>query len=119
MSDRSDNEITAGSGNVFADLGVPDAEDHKLKADFVLQIGDVIAEQGLTQTAAAARMGLKQPNLSRILCGQFRGVSISKLMRMLNALGQDVDILTSPTLVNNRRSRTRLRQRTGKSVIAA
>lgn len=119
MSNPNENEITVGSGNVFADLGVPDADDHQLKADFVLHIRDVIAQQGLTQTAAASRMGLKQPNLSRMLSGQFRGVSVSKLMSMLNALGQDVDIQTSPTKAKNRRSRTRLCPHIVKTVIAA
>ena len=111
MSVPSENEVTRGSGNVFADLGLPDADDHRLKADFVLQIRDIIAEQGLTQTAAASQMGLKQPNLSKMLSGHFRGVSIARLMRMLTALGQDVTIQASPAKAKDGEPRVWLRPR--------
>lgn len=96
MPETSEDEVLTGSGNVFADLSLPDAEDHALKADLVLRLRDIIAGQGLTQTAAAARMGLKQPNLSRLLAGHFRGVSVTRLLRMLTALGEDVTIQTAP-----------------------
>lgn len=111
MSNPSEDDVIIGSGNVFADLDLPDSDDHKLKADFVLRIRDIIAEQGLTQTAAASRMGLKQPNLSKMLAGHFRGVSVTRLMRMLTALGHDVTIQTSPAKAKDGEPRVRLRPR--------
>ena len=85
-------EITKGSGNVFADLGFQEAEMHALKAKLVRRIGAVIAENGLTQVEAAARMGLSQPDVSRMLKGQFRPLSLERLLRCLTALGQSVTL---------------------------
>src|SRR5436853_547218 len=62
-----------GSGNVFADIGLPDAETHLLKAQLVSRIQDILDERSLSQTAAGTLMGVRQPDLSRILHGQFRG----------------------------------------------
>ena len=84
--------IRRGTKNVFADLGFPDAETHLLKAELVTRIQGVISGQKLTQTAAAKRMGLSQPDVSRLLKGQFRDVSVERLMRLLTRLGCDVDI---------------------------
>jgi predicted XRE-type DNA-binding protein len=85
-----------GSGNVFADLGLPNAEEHQLKAALVVQLKRLIAEHGLTQTATAKLTGLNQPDLSKVLRGLFRLVSVEKLMRMLTAFGQDVEITLRP-----------------------
>jgi predicted XRE-type DNA-binding protein len=74
-----------GSGNIFADLGLPNAQEHQLKAALIVQLKRLIAERGLTQTAAAELTGLKQPDLSKLLRGQLRLVSVEKLMRMLTA----------------------------------
>jgi len=87
-----DTRITRGTKNVFADLGFPDAETHLLKAELVTRIQRVITAQALTQIAAAKRMGLSQPDVSRLLNGQFRDVSVERLMRLLTRLGCDVDI---------------------------
>ena len=89
-----DHEV--GSGNVFADIGLPDAETHLLKAQLVSRIQDILDERGLSQTAAAALMGVRQPDLSRILHGQFRGFSVERLMTMLTALGFEVAITLKP-----------------------
>jgi predicted XRE-type DNA-binding protein len=89
-------DVVKGSGNVFADLGLPDAEVHALKAKLVRRIGEVIAEEGLTQVEAAARMGLSQPDVSRMLRGQFRPLSLERLLRCLMALGQSVTIEVGP-----------------------
>jgi predicted XRE-type DNA-binding protein len=91
MSDE--NTITRGSKNVFADLGFADPETHQLKAGLVMRIQESISDQKLSQTEAAKRMGLSQPDVSRLLRGQFREVSIERLMRMLTKLGFDVDIV--------------------------
>lgn len=85
------------SGNVFADLGLPDAEEHLVKAGLVSKIGRIIEQRGLTQTAAAKAMGIDQPKVSAMLAGQFRGYSVERLMRFLVALGQDVEIVVKPS----------------------
>ena len=85
-----------GSGNIFADLGLPDAEEHQLKAALVVQLKRLIAEYALTQSAAAKKIGIKQPDLSNILRGHFRGYSVEKLMRLLTAFEQDVEITLKP-----------------------
>jgi predicted XRE-type DNA-binding protein len=85
------------SGNVFADLGSADAEEHLVKASLVLKISRIIEQKGLTQTAAANAMGIDQPKVSAILAGQFRGYSVERLMRFLVALGQDVEIVVKPS----------------------
>jgi predicted XRE-type DNA-binding protein len=85
-----------GSGNIFADLGLPNAEEHQLKAALVVQLKRLIAERGLTQTAAAKLIEMKQPDLSKVLRGQLRLVSVDKLMRTLTAFDQDVEITLKP-----------------------
>lgn len=88
-----DTTIRRGSKNLFKDLGHADPETHLLKASLVTRIRDIISESKLTQTEAAERMGLSQPDVSRLLRGQFREVSVERLMRMLTKLGYDVDIV--------------------------
>jgi predicted XRE-type DNA-binding protein len=84
--------IKKGSGNVFADLGFPDPETHALKAALIHRITLLIKRENLTQADAAVRMGISQPDVSKMLKGQFRPFSLERLMRFLNALGQDVEI---------------------------
>jgi predicted XRE-type DNA-binding protein len=85
-----------GSGNIFADLGLPNAEEHQLKAVLVVQLGRLIKARKLTQIAAAKLVGIKQPDLSKILRGHYQGFSVARLMRMLTAFDQDVEIITRP-----------------------
>lgn len=84
--------ITSGSGNVFADLGLADAGEHHLKAWIAAHIGRRMKSQGLTQTEAAGRMGLKQPDLSAVLHGKLKGYSVERLARCLSALGDEVRV---------------------------
>jgi predicted XRE-type DNA-binding protein len=93
---KDDAIVTRGSGNIFADLGVPDAEEHLLKAQLVLALTKLVEDQGLSQTAAAARMGIAQPDLSKILRGRFSGFSLERLLNMVRALGNDVEISVRP-----------------------
>jgi len=86
-------KIERGSGNVFADLGHPDAEAHLLKAKLVTRIDAIIRQRGLTQVAAAKLLGLSQPDVSRLLRGNFREFSVERLLRLLMALGRDVEIV--------------------------
>ncbi len=92
MKKDPDTRVRRGTKNVFADLGFPDADTHLLKAELVTRLQGVITKQKLTQTEAAKRMGLSQPDVSRLLKGQFRDVSVERLMRLLTRLGCDVDI---------------------------
>ena len=92
MKKDPNTRIRRGTKNLFADLGFSDAETHLLKAELVTRIQGVISAQSLTQTAAAKRMRLSQPDVSRLLNGQFRDVSVERLMRLLTRLGCDVDI---------------------------
>ena len=78
--------------NVWLQLGFPDAEEHYLKAELVLRLDKAIKALGLTQRAAARRIGTTQPELSKILGGKFSEVSLERLMRFLTALGCHIEI---------------------------
>src|SRR5580704_9617892 len=84
--------VTESSGNVFADLGLPEAEEELTKAQLASHIRQVIKRQRLTQVAAAALMGIDQPKVSALLNGRLANFSSERLMRLLTALGQDVVI---------------------------
>ena len=86
-------KIERGSGNVFADLGIPDADAHLLKAELVTRIDRIIRQRGLKQVEAAKLLGLSQPDVSRLLRGNFREYSMERLLRLLTTLGRDVDIV--------------------------
>ena len=91
---KTDNvKIERSSGNVFADLGLPDAEGHLLKAELVMRIDEIIRRRGLKQVEAARVLGLSQPDVSRLLRGSFREYSMERLLRLLTALGRDVEIV--------------------------
>src|SRR5258708_27182187 len=85
-----------GSGNIFADLGLPNAEEHQLKAALVVQVKRLMAERGMRQVVASKLVKMKQPDLSKVLRGDFRLVSVEKLMRMLTAFDQDIEITVRP-----------------------
>ncbi len=86
-------KIERGGGNVFADLGLPDADAHLLKAELVARIDKIIRQRGLKQVDAAKLLGLSQPDVSRLLRGSFEEFSMERLLRLLTALGRDVDIV--------------------------
>ena len=85
--------IERSGGNVFADLGRPDADTHLLKAELVCRIDAIIRQRKLTQIEAARLLGLSQPDISRLLRGNFREYSLERLLRLLAALGRDIDIV--------------------------
>jgi predicted XRE-type DNA-binding protein len=85
-----------GSDNIFADIGLPNPEEHLLKAAMVVQLGRLIKQRNLTQSAAAKLLAVKQPDLSNLLRGHFRGYSVGRLMRMLTAFDQDIEIVVKP-----------------------
>ena len=85
-----------GSGNVFADIGLPDADELLIKAQLVYKIDGLMKKRGLKQVEAAKLFGVKQPDVSKMLRGDFRQFSVERLMRFLVALGQDVEIIVKP-----------------------
>ena len=85
--------IVRGSGNVFADLGLPDAEERQTKLRLAYALNAVIAAQRLTQDAAAARLGLNQPKVSALRNYKLEGFSVERLMTLLNALDRDIEIV--------------------------
>ena len=86
----------AGTGNVFQDLGVPNAEEHLVKAQLVFKIGTIMKKRRLKQVEAAELFGVSQPDVSRMLRGDFRQFSVERLLRFLVALDQDVEIVVRP-----------------------
>ena len=96
MSKKTLPAHAVGSGNIFADLGLPNAEEHQLKAALVVQLSRIMKQRKLSQVDAAKLLGIKQPDLSKILRGHYRGYSVARLMRMLTAFNQDIEITTRP-----------------------
>lgn len=90
-------EVTRGSGNVFADLGLPNAEKLKIKSGLVIEIIKAVRSLGISQVEAAKRMGITQPKVSGMLRGDFDNFSERKLMDCLNRLGYDIEIKVKPT----------------------
>lgn len=90
-------KVEEGSGNVFADLGIPNAEREQIKARLTLQIYRVIKQRHLTQTEAGEILGIKQPHVSALMRNRAGNFSVERLMDFLTALGQDVQITVKPT----------------------
>ncbi len=98
MQKKDSIRVEEGSGNVFRDLGFANPEQEQLKAHLTLQIYRTLKHRGLTQTKAGEILGIKQPHLSRLMCGRSGNFSIGRLMEFLTALlGQDVEITVRPT----------------------
>lgn len=89
-------EFEMSSGNVFADLEIPDADKLKIKSGLVIEITKAVRKIGLSQEEAARRMGLTQPKVSGLFRGDFTNVSERKLMDCLNRLGYDIEIKVKP-----------------------
>src|ERR1700721_697750 len=85
-----------GSGNVFKDIGLPNAEEHLVKAQLVFKIDAIMKDRGLKQIEAADLFGIRQPDVSKMLRGEFRQFSVERLLRFLVALNQDVEIVVKP-----------------------
>ena len=91
------SNIEHGSTNVYADLGLDNAEEMLVKAQLASKIGDIIKRRKLTQMQAAELLGISQPKLSGLLRGQFRGISESKMLECLTRLGRDIQIIVKAT----------------------
>ncbi|HYC65235.1 MAG TPA: helix-turn-helix transcriptional regulator [Reyranellaceae bacterium] len=88
--------MEVGSHNIFADLGLPDAETHFLKAQIVSELYRLTRERKLTQAQAGRRMGISQPEVSRMFKGNFREYSVERLMAFLTAFERDIEIVVKP-----------------------
>lgn len=89
-------EVYESGGNIFADLGLPDADSHFLKAQIVAELYRLTTERKLTQAKAGALMGITQPEISRMFKGNFREYSVERLMGFLTAFDRDVEIVARP-----------------------
>ena len=90
-------EVLRGSDNVFADLGLPDANKLKIKSGLVIEITRAVRDLGLTQEEAGKRMGIPQSKVSGMMRGDFTNMSEHKLMECLSRLGYDIEIKARPT----------------------
>ena len=95
MTSLGEVEIYEGTGNVFEDLGFPDADEHVAKAELFIQIKHIIKTRKLTQAAAAKLCGLDQPKMSKLLNAKLYGFSTEQLMHILTALGRDIEIVVT------------------------
>ena len=89
-------EIEKSSGNVYADLGMADADEMIVKAQLATKIGEIVKGRKWSQQKAAEVLGIPQPKLSKMLRGQFRGISEVKMLDCLARLGRDVQIVIGP-----------------------
>jgi predicted XRE-type DNA-binding protein len=90
------SRVEAGSGNIFADLGLPGAGPHMLKAQIVAELYRLATAKKLTQAEIGKRIGISQPEVSRMFKGHFREYSIERLMEFLTGFGRDVEIVVRP-----------------------
>ena len=92
----SEEKFQVSSGNVFSDLGVANADDHKLKAELASKIDGLLKARRMKQREAAELFGVRQPDISKMLRGDFRQFSVERLLRFLVNLDQDVEIKIRP-----------------------
>jgi predicted XRE-type DNA-binding protein len=97
---KSEN-VTEGSSNVFADLGLPNAGQELMKARLTLQIYRIIKERGITQTEVGKILGIPQPHVSALARNRSGNFSVGRLIDFLTALGQDVEITLRPKRKNH------------------
>ena len=103
-----DTTVEVSSGNVFADLGLPNAEERLLKAELIFKIARLIEKKGLTQAEVAKRTELDQPKISRLLNGHLAGFSVDRLFAILNRLGHSVEVRISAKERSPEKSQTRV-----------
>jgi predicted XRE-type DNA-binding protein len=94
---RQEIPIEKASGNVYADLNFSDSEEMLIKAQLVTKIAEILRQRRLTQAQAAKALRLTQPKISRLLRGDFHGISERRLLQCLTRLGRDVHIIVKQT----------------------
>ncbi len=96
MTSKRKIEVEASSGNVFADVALPNPEQELLKAELTLQIYRIVKQRGLTQAAAGEILGVRQPSVSLLMRNRSGTFSVSRLMAFLTKLDRDVEITVRP-----------------------
>ena len=94
-------EFSIGSGNVYADFGLPNATEAKAKAELAILIAEIIKDKGITQNQAAQLMNIDQPKVSKIVRGLLSEFSIERLLKFILALGFDIEIKPKPHTIKN------------------
>jgi predicted XRE-type DNA-binding protein len=107
---KNKTAVHRGKDNIFAELGLPDADTHFLKAQLVAEIYRLTNERKLTQSKAGELMGISQPEVSRLFRGNFREYSVERLMGFLTAFDLDVDIVARPRRKDGARGHIAFRQ---------
>jgi predicted XRE-type DNA-binding protein len=102
---KGERDYVVSSGNVFADLGLPNPEEALAKAELAHKITVLIQERGLTQAQAAKLLGIDQPKVSALIRGRLTGFSLERLMRFLLLFGQDIKITVQATPSTRLRAR--------------
>ena len=108
MTKNNPNKVRQSKTNIFADLGLGDAEELHAKSGLVFRISEIISKKKLTQTQAAAILGIDQPKISNLLRGQLDGFSTDRLFRFLNALDCDIEIVVKPKHKSAKRGEVRV-----------
>lgn len=103
-----DLKVTDSSGNVFADVGLPNPEELLAKAELIRQIRHLADERGLTQVETARLLGTTQPKVSDLFRGRLSGFSMERLIRFLKALDQDVEIVVKMKPRTRKHARVRV-----------
>jgi predicted XRE-type DNA-binding protein len=106
---RDDTSVFIGRGNVFKDLGLPDADEMFAKVELAYRIYMLIEKSGMNQTRAAKLLGTDRARVSNLMRGRLKEFSMERLFQFLNKLGQDVDVTVRP----------KRRQQAGAHVLAA
>lgn len=88
--------VETGSGNVFADLGLPDSDERQLRVQLALRLNDLLQAEGLTQAAAAKRLGIAQPHVSELKNYKLSRFSSERLLHYITLLNRDVEIFIRP-----------------------
>jgi predicted XRE-type DNA-binding protein len=100
--------VVEGSGNVFADIGLPNPDERLAKADLAIRIASAIRGRRLTQSSAARILKIDQPKVSRLLRGRLSGFSTERLMHFLTILGRDIEIVVKTAPRSRRHGRLRV-----------
>ena len=103
------NDVEAGSGNMFADLGYTDARERGLKVALAMVVNRILEERGLAQERAAKLLGMRQPHVSDLVRYRLNRFSVERLMDFLTRLGRDVEIRIAPRRSGRRRSAVQVR----------